>query len=92
MKVEAFFHGILSEWVGVPRAEMNLPEGGDFFGLMAEIRRTYGHNMPAQLWDEDKKAFHQAVWALRGKEKLAVPTTKLNEGEEIRFFLTLTGG
>ncbi len=92
MRITAFFHGILSEWVGVPQAELNLREGGTFLDLLTEIRRTYGHNMPEQLWNEEQSSFNKAVWAMRGKEKLVDPTTRLRNGEEVRFLLTLAGG
>ncbi|MDO8956376.1 MAG: hypothetical protein Q7W38_05975 [Deltaproteobacteria bacterium] len=42
--------------------------------------------------NKDQKAFNKAIWAMRGKEKLIDPITKLKDGEEIKFFLTLAGG
>jgi len=60
--------------------------------LLSKIREAYRSNMPQQLWNKDQKAFNTAVWAMRGKEKLIDPTTKLKDGEEIKFFLTLAGG
>jgi molybdopterin converting factor small subunit len=92
MRITAFFHGILSEWVGVSQAEIDLPEEGTFSDLLAEIRRTYGRNMPQQLWNEEQNAFHKAVWAMRGQEKLVDPAARLKNGEEVRFLLTLAGG
>ena len=92
MRVTAFFHGLLSKWVGVPQAEVDLPDGGTLSDLLAEIRRTYGHNMPEQLWDKEQSSFNKAVWAMRGKEKLADPGTRLRNGEEVSFFLSLAGG
>jgi len=92
MRIRAFFHGILSEWVGVPQAEIDLPEEGTFSDLLAEIRRTYGQNMPQQLWNEEQNAFHKAVWAMRGQDRLVDPTARLKDGEEVMFLLTLAGG
>lgn len=92
MKVRVQFHGILSDWVGVTRAEIDLPEGGRYADLLAAIRKNYGHNMPAQLWSKDQEAFHRAIWAVRGKESLSELTTRLNDGEEIQFFLSIAGG
>jgi len=92
MRITAFFHGILFEWVGVLQAEIDLPEAGTLADLLAEIKRTYGHNMPEQLWNEEQRSFNEAVWAMRGKEKLVDPTTRLKNGEEVRFFLSVAGG
>jgi len=92
MKIKALFHGILSEWVGVPKAEIELADGGTFSDLLAEIRRIYGSSMPEQLWNKEQKAFNKAVWAMRGKEKLFDPATEIKNGEEVNFFLTLAGG
>ena len=92
MRIRAFFHGILSEWVGVPQAEIDLPEEGTFSDLLGEIRRTYGQNMPQQLWNEEQNAFHKAVWAMRGQDRLVDPTARLKDGEEVMFLLTLAGG
>jgi molybdopterin converting factor small subunit len=92
MRIKALFHGILSDWVGVYQAEFLLPDRGNLGDLLSKIRETYGPNMPQQLWNKDQRAFNKAVWALRGKEKLTDPTTKLKDGEEIKFLLTLAGG
>ncbi len=91
MKVTAVFHGILSDWVGVPRAEIEL-SGGTLSELLNEIKIRYGANMPEQLWNEEGKTFHKAVWAMRGEEKITDPGAGLADGEEIKFFLTLAGG
>jgi len=92
MRVKALFHGILSDWVGVPRAEIDLPEGGKYADLLAAIRKNYGQNMPAQLWSKDQEAFNRAIWAMRGKERLSEMSTRMNDGEEVQFFLSLAGG
>jgi molybdopterin converting factor small subunit len=92
MRIKALFHGILSDWLGVYQAEFNLPDSGNLGDLLSKNREAYGPNMPQQLWNKDQKAFNKAVWAMRGKEKMIDPTTKLKDGEEIKFFLTLAGG
>jgi hypothetical protein len=92
VRITLFFHGILSDWVRIPRAEIDLPEEGTFLDLLAEIGHTYGHNMPEQLWNEEQNAFHKAVWAMREQEKLVDPTAGLKNGQKVRFFLSLAGG
>ena len=86
------FQGILSDWAGVPQAEINLPDGGNYADLLSAIRKNYGHNLPSQLGSKDQEGFNRAIWAMRGKEKLSELTTRLNDGEEIQFFLSLAGG
>lgn len=92
MKVRVQFHGILSDWMEVPQAEIHLPEGGTFADLLSVIRGIYGAQMPSQLREKDPEAFNRALWAMRGEEKLKELTAKLNDGEEIQFFLSLAGG
>ena len=92
MRVKAVFHGILSDWVGVPQAEFNLPDNGTFRDLLSEVHKVYGPNMPPQLADKDQADFPRAFFALRGKERLNEPATKLQDGEDIQFFLSLAGG
>ena len=92
MRVKAVFHGILSDWVGVPQAEFILPEGGNFDDLLSEVRKIYGPHMPPQLRSRGQTDFRRALFALRGKDRLSEPTAKLEDGEEIQFFLSLAGG
>jgi molybdopterin converting factor small subunit len=92
MKIRAFFHGILADWVGTPQAEFLLPDGGNFGDLLSEIKKAHGTKIPPQLSNKSQEEFNRAVWAMRGQEKLTEPTTKLKDGEEIKFFLTLAGG
>jgi molybdopterin converting factor small subunit len=92
MRVKAVFHGILSDWVGIPQAEFILPDGASFDDLLCEIRKVYGPNMPPQLGNKGQADFNRAFWAVRGKERLNELTTKLQDGEDIQFFLSLAGG
>lgn len=92
MKITVQFHGILSDWVGTHQAEIDLPDGGTLSDLLAEIKRTYGHNMPRQLWNKDRSAFNKAVLAMGVQEKPLDPATRLKNGEQVKFFLILAGG
>lgn len=92
MRVKAVFHGILSEWVGVPQADFILSDGATFDDLLSEVRKVYGPNIPPQLGNKGQADFHRAFFAVRGKERLNEPTARLKEGEEIQFFLSLAAG
>jgi molybdopterin converting factor small subunit len=92
MRVKAVFHGIISDWVGVPQAEFILPDGASFDDLLSEIRKVYGPDMPPQLKNKGQADFNRAFWAMRGKERVNEPGTKLKDGEDIQFFLSLAGG
>jgi molybdopterin converting factor small subunit len=92
MKIKAFFHGILSDWVGVLQADINLPDGGNLGDLLSAIRHTYGHNMPEQLWDEETNRFNGRVLIMGSGGKLDSPNTPLREGEEVKFYLLVAGG
>lgn len=86
------FHGILSDWMGGPRAEIQLPDGGTFGDLLLEIKKGLSASMPPQLRDKDQVTFNRALWAVRGKDRLSELDAGLKDGDEIQFFLSLAGG
>jgi molybdopterin converting factor small subunit len=92
MKVRALFHGILADWLGRTDAEFTLSREATLADLLSEIRKKYGAHMPPQLGMKNQSDFNQAFWAVRGTEQLKEPHEKLIDGEEIRFFLPLSGG
>ncbi len=92
MRIKALFHGILADWLGRAEVELTLPRDATFSDLLFEIREKYGSHMPPQLGMKDQADFNQAFWAVRGTEQLKEPHEKLIDGEEIRFFLPLSGG
>ncbi len=92
MKIKAVFHGILADWLGRAEAEFIPPQDATLSDLLFEVRKKYGSRMPPQLGMKDQADFNQAFWAVRGTEQLKEPHEKLTDGEEIRFFLPLSGG
>jgi molybdopterin converting factor small subunit len=92
MRVRVEFHGILSDWMGGPRAEVSLPEGGTFGELLMEIKKGFSATMPSQLRSKDQETFNRALWGMRGKDRLSELNAQLKEGDEVQFFLSLAGG
>ena len=92
MKIRVQFHGILSEWMGGSRAEIQLSEGRTFGDLLSEIKREFTSTMPPQLRSKDQKTFNRALWAMRGKDRLSEQNAELKDGDEVQFFLSLAGG
>jgi hypothetical protein len=92
MKIKAIFHGILADWVGIGETEMTLPDEATLADLLYKIRKDYNSKMPLQLQNKDHEAFNLAFWAVRGTGSSLESGTRLNDGEEIRFFLPLAGG
>ena len=92
MKVTVHFHGILAEWVGTPSAEFELADGAVYADLIREIRHRFGGNMPDQLWDEDKNTFHKKVRAFKDGKALDAADVRLQDGEELTFYLMMAGG
>jgi hypothetical protein len=92
MKVTAHFHGILADWVGTRSADFELSYDATYSDLIKEIRRRFGGNMPKQLWDAQKNTFHQKVRAFKDGTPLDPVDFKLEQGEELTFFLTIAGG
>ncbi len=92
MKVSVQFHGILSDWMGGPRGEVQLPEGASFGDLLTQIKKDFSATMPSQLQKKDQETFNRALWAMRGKERLSDLQARLTEGDVVQFFLSLAGG
>ncbi len=92
MKVTAHFHGILADWVGTRSAGFELSSNATYPDLIKEIKRRFGGNMPEQLWDAQKNTFHQKVRAFRDGKALNPVDYKLEQGEELTFFLMIAGG
>jgi len=92
MRIKVLFHGILADWMGAEEGEFALREGSHLGDLLDLIRRRYGGKMPEQLWDKERNAFANSVWAMRGNEKILNPNEILKNGEVIRFLLMQAGG
>jgi|YelNatPaOPRAMG01_1025707.scaffolds.fasta_scaffold22630_3 molybdopterin converting factor small subunit len=92
MKVKVSFQGILSEWAGKQKVEVDLPEEGKFGDLLSELKRLLGTRMPPQVWHGENKNMNPSVWAMRGQERLVDPQAPLKDGEEIIFILGIAGG
>jgi molybdopterin converting factor small subunit len=92
MKVRVQFHGILSDWMGGSRAEVELAEGGTFGELLREIKKSLSTTAPPQLRNKDRETFNRTLWAMKGKDRLSELDAKLKDGDEIQFFLSLAGG
>ncbi len=92
MKITVHFHGILADWVGTPSASFKLSDGSDRADLMQKIGRRYKQNMPTQLWDLQTNTFNKKVRAFKDGKALDPVDLKLEQGEELTFFLMLAGG
>ncbi|MGB9700586.1 MAG: MoaD/ThiS family protein [Thermodesulfobacteriota bacterium] len=92
MKVKVLFQGILSEWAGKKKVEVDLPEYGSLAELILELKRILGTKVPAQVWHGEKKNINPMVWVMRGQERLVDPQAPLKDGEEITFILGIAGG
>ncbi|MEW6263464.1 MAG: hypothetical protein AB1641_10345 [Thermodesulfobacteriota bacterium] len=92
MKIIVVFKGLLAEWMGVARAEFDLPEPARYSDLLRAIARAYRSNMPPQLWREETDGFATPVAALVDGLRLVEGETPLADGQEVMFFLVITGG
>ena len=92
MKVTAYFHGILADWLGTRSAVFELSNDATYADLVTEIRQRLGDNMPDQLWDAAKNTFHQKVRPFKDGKALNPSDFKLKPGEELTFYLMMAGG
>ena len=92
MKVTAFFHGILADWVGAQSARFELPDDSTYRDLIKEVDRRYRRNMPDQLWDRERNTFNGKVRVVRNGKAMDTTDFKLIEGETLTFLLMMAGG
>ncbi len=78
--------------MGGLQAEIQLSEGATFGDLLLEMKKSFTTTMPPQLQGKDQETFNRALWAMKGKERLSDPNSRLTGGDEIQFFLSLAGG
>ncbi|MBW2092423.1 MAG: hypothetical protein JRI34_09935 [Deltaproteobacteria bacterium] len=92
MNVSTLFHGILADFVGVKATSFDLAEGSTYGDLLIEIGKRYGPNMPEQLWDQEENTFNAPILAKGFEREIDSPEVPLQDGEEIKFFLMISGG
>jgi len=92
MKIHVSFFSILADWVGVPEAAIELPDGSTYGDLLSAIGRRYGAHMPAPLWDCGTEGFARPVTAFRNGHLLRNRSTLLTPGDRVRFMAAMGGG
>jgi molybdopterin converting factor small subunit len=92
MKVIALFHGVLSDWVGTEKAELELNVGAFFADLLSAIGKGYRHKMPDLLWDDQQNTFAKPVQAFSEDKPINSLEVPLADGQEVKFFLMAAGG
>jgi len=92
MMITDHFHGILTDWVGVPSAVFELPAGATLADLMQAIGGRYRNNMPEQLWDDKTDSFKQQMRAQGSVTVYNDLEMPLEKGEDITFMLMIAGG
>jgi sulfur carrier protein ThiS len=92
MTVNALFHGILSDWVGVKTTSFDLPAKATYADLLREIGLRYGSNMPPQLWDHEAHIFNGPVLAEASGKVVESNAHLLQEGDEVKLYLMIAGG
>ena len=92
MNVTAHFHGIMSDWIGAPSVCFDLSPKAKLADLTTEIERRLTVTMPDMHWTQKQNGFKDIILAL-GTEGIPMsPENPLKDGEEIRFFLMVSGG
>jgi molybdopterin converting factor small subunit len=92
LKIHVSFFSILSDWVGVPEVELDLPDGATYRDLLAVIGRRYRATMPGALWDDRSGGFARPVTAFRNGRLLRDRQTRLVHGDRVRFMAAMGGG
>ena len=92
MNVTAHFHGLISDWIGAQTVKFDLSSGAKLADLMTEIERRFKDNMPDKLWEQKANGLKDIALALGAEGIPMTPENPLKDGEEIKFFLMVSGG
>jgi len=82
----------MADWIGTKQAGFVFPEKACLSDLISEIGRRFRLHMPDQIWDEEKDAFKGLILAVGPKGVPLSSDAPLSDGEEIKFFLMMSGG
>ncbi len=92
MNVTAHFHGIMSDWIGKPSVSFDLSPKAKLADLITEMGHRFRDRMPDKLWDQEQNGLKNIVLALGAEGTPMSPENPLEDGEEIKFFLMVSGG
>lgn len=92
MKVTVHFLGILSDYFGTPRAELELETPATQQLLLDEIGHCFGSRLPSKLWDHQQNRFIPGVHLIGKNGDLDTPESPLAEGDEINILMPIAGG
>lgn len=92
MKVTVHFLGILGDYFGTPRADVDVGAPATRQGLLEELGRRFGSRLPEQLWDHHENCFIPGVHLIGRNGDLVSPESPLAEEDEVNILMPIAGG
>jgi len=92
MKIKIIFYGIMAGWTGTRTADFELPEGALVSDLIKKMKDRFENRLPEKLWDGESGLLIDTVQIMDSANVLKSRKSSLADGEEIIFFVMMSGG
>lgn len=92
MLIKLRIFGVLETYLGGDRQEIELPSGAKVRDLLDLIDRHWGHQLPPQLWNTERKRFQGAVLLMSEGVELLDEELPLSDGQQLILLVPLSGG
>ncbi len=95
MKVNVRFVGWIAQAMGISQSStvaIELKPEATLADLLLEIDSRYHDKFPPNTWDDENKQFHEQVQAFQDGTLTREPESKLRDGAEIAFLVSIAGG
>ena len=90
IRVTAF--GQIKRYIENYCGRISLPDDARLADLLHYIDRHWSKELPAYLWNKDKKQFRGPVVIMVGNQAVTDHDTLLCDGQEVKLYKVLVGG
>ena len=92
MIVRLRLFGVLENYLGGKRVEVQLPEAATLRQLWDALDARFGDSLPAEYWDRERKRFRRAVAVMISDVEVEDDTYTLSDQQEIFLLPPMVGG
>ncbi len=93
MQIKVSFLGLFRDQTGQQSLMIDLPAGSTYRDLLDSIASTVESEVPDWAWDSSTCSFSRRVMVSRNSETyVRDETARLDDGDEIVFFVPMGGG
>ncbi|MGD2158075.1 MAG: MoaD/ThiS family protein [Anaerolineales bacterium] len=92
MIVRLRLFGVLENYLGGKKVEIQLPEAATLRQLWDAIDIRFGDSLPAEYWDRERKRFQRAVTVMISDVEVEDDMHPLSDQQEIFLLPPMIGG